>query len=393
MQRRRFIRATMFGANHRSIGGEVAAQSAFRGLRTGKGSKRAGKDYLPLVVYLLVAGLFAALAPAFATAGEDERGRQGEDERTRNRGIEALEAKIAFLEVSVSALQGQVTKLQSQLTEVQCNHALALGPFVSVNAKSEIGVNGPNITFQGANIHIVSGSGSTNDNGVPRGLGNLIIGYDEDPQHYVDGSPFNDLPLNPLMTGDRGGSHNLVIGAANRFTRGASGGLVVGTANTIQGYGASVAGGAGNTATDYGSSVSGGFSNAAGGFYASVSGGRSNATAGPYSSVSGGDSNTAGTNCGGTCGFAASFSGGQGNFASGNYTSVTGGTNNTAFDLYSSVTGGTGNTAGSLVIFEAGIGASVLGGSGNNAGGKNSVVIGGQNVTNNIDNSIAPKAP
>jgi hypothetical protein len=60
---------------------------------------------------------------------------------------------------------------------------------------------------------------------------------------------------------------------------------------------------------------------------------------------------------------------------------------------YSSVTGGTGNTAGNLVMFEGGIASIVIGGSGNNAGGRNSVVIGGQNVTDNHDNSIQPKAP
>ena len=77
----------------------------------------------------------------------------------------------------------------------------------------------------------------------------MIIGYDEDPPNYVDRSPFDNLPLTPLSPGDRGGSHNLVIGAANRFTQATFGGLVVGTANTIiNGYGASVSGGTGNKA-------------------------------------------------------------------------------------------------------------------------------------------------
>jgi hypothetical protein len=98
------------------------------------------------------------------------------------------------------------------LAAVQSNHALLLGPFVNVDPNPEIGVIGPNIIFSGANIHIVSGSGATNDNGSPTGLGNLIIGYDEDPQSYSDSSPGDDLPLSPLNPGDRGGSHNLVIG-------------------------------------------------------------------------------------------------------------------------------------------------------------------------------------
>jgi hypothetical protein len=169
----------------------------------------------------------------------------------------------------------------------------------------------------GTHARAGNGSGSTDDKGNPRGLGNLIIGYDEDPGSYVDRSPLNNLPLSPLAPGDRGGSHNLVIGAANRFSQSAFSGLVVGTANTINAYGASVTGGAGNTVPDYGSSVSGGFSNTAGGFYASVSGGTSNSTGGVYSSISAGLGNSTGGNCRGTCGWATSVSGGSNNFANG----------------------------------------------------------------------------
>jgi hypothetical protein len=147
--------------------------------------------------------------------------------------------EIAALKKEVAALQSQVQTLQTQLAAVQSNKALALGPFVSVDPNPENGVIGPNITFKGANIHIVSGSGVTDDHlstgGSLTGLGNLIIGYDEDPAAL--GSP-----LNP---GDRGGSHNLVIGRWHRFFGassgfGAFGGLVAGEANTIMLEAASV---------------------------------------------------------------------------------------------------------------------------------------------------------
>ena len=55
----------------------------------------------------------------------------------------------------------------------------------------------------------------------------------------------------------------------------------------------------------------------------------------------------------------------------GGFASVSGGFGKLAFDDFTSITGGTGNAAG----------------------GRNTVVIGGQNVTDNIDNSIAPKPP
>jgi trimeric autotransporter adhesin len=207
-----------------------------------------------------------------------------------------------------------------------------LVPFVSVDPNPEIGVAGPHIIFSGANIHIVSGSGATNDHGNPTGLGNLIIGYDEDPVNYFAGGPGGGIPLSP---GDRSGSHNLVIGVANRFTEAASGGLVAGALNTIRSPGASVTGGELNTAS---------------GSLASVSGGIKNTASGIAASVSGGGANTA--------------DGGEG-------ASVSGGALNTASGSEAAVSGGFGNTAGGFA----------------------SVVIGGQNVIDNNNNSISPQPP
>jgi hypothetical protein len=407
MQERELNCATIGVANSTDISGRATAEETNCGLRIGNGRKLQRIACSTLLGTVLVTGLFVALARTPARA-DDDKDRREEDIREE---IAALRAQFKTLQSTVSALESQVdtleagnttlqkeinslktsnTRLQSQLVAVQSNHALALGPFVRVDPNPEIGVIGPNIIFSGANIHIVSGSGSTDDHGTPTGLGNLIIGYDEDPQNYVDRSPFDNLPLSPLSPGDRGGSHNLVIGAANRFTQATYGGLVVGTVNTIDGYGASVSGGAGNTARSYGASVSAGFSNNAGSFFSSVSGGRYNIAALFFTSVSGGDSNTAGD---GHYGVGASVSGGAGNLAGGDYASVSGGSGNTAWDDFTSITGGTGNTAGSSITFQGGLGSSVVGGTGNTAGGRNTVVIGGQNVTDNNDNSIAPKPP
>jgi hypothetical protein len=259
-----------------------------------------------------------------------------------------------------------------------------------VDPNPEIGVIGPNIIFSGANIHIVSGSGATNDNFFFTGLGNLIIGYDEDPGTAESAgtgvAPIDPLP--PLAPGDRGGSHNLVIGRWNRFPNGGAGPGQQGAGGTFGGF---VAGEA-NTIFGAGNSVSGGGANTAEGIDASVSGGRFSTASSPYASVSGGQGNTA-TISTGHFGFGASVSGGSGNTASGTDASVCGGEGNTAFDNDSTVTGGTGNTAGSEFIFQGGMGATVNGGTGNTAAGRNSVVIGGQNVTNNKDLSIAPNPP
>jgi hypothetical protein len=92
------------------------------------------------------------------------------------------------------------------------------------------GVVGPNIVFTGANIHIVDGSGSTDDNGgALRGLGNLVIGY-------VANGNGQTSEIEP-----RTGSHNLIIGAGNGFT--SFGGSVAGEGNEISGGYADISGG------------------------------------------------------------------------------------------------------------------------------------------------------
>jgi hypothetical protein len=208
-------------------------------------------------------------------------------------------------------------------------------------------VIGPNIIFSGANIHIVSGSGRTDDNGNRTGLGNLIIGYGES-QPPVPAFP-------PLGPGDRGGSHNLVIGRWHRFTQSAFGGFVAGEANFI---------------TNEGASVSGGFTNTASGNLASVTGGQDNTASGFQASVTGGQGNSA-------SGYEASVSGGQGNTASGAVAIVLGGLDNTA----SATPGGSISNA------------VVLGGAGNTASGVNDVILGGKDITDNNNNSIAPQPP
>jgi hypothetical protein len=407
MQTRELDRAHIAVANTTDISGTATADEINpRGLRTRKERILGRITGLPGLGFLMATGIFVALTLLPARA--DQGGVPAEIAALQAQ-VAALQSIVGTLQTKSSTQQAQITALQSQLGRLQTSNsalqsqvntlqtkALKLDPFVSVVSGLKDGVNGPHIYFTGANIHIVSGSGFTDDGGNPRGLGNLIIGYDEAPQNYVDHSPFPEgtLPLGPLSQGDRGGSHNLVIGAANRFTQAAFGGVVVGTANTIEGYGSSISSGAANTASGYGASVSGGFSNTAYGTCASVSGGRSNSANSIFSSVSGGDSNTAtGVGGGRFIGLGASVSGGSGNTAAGTCASVSGGTGNFAFDANTSITGGVSNTAGSDISFQGGFGATVVGGFGNTASGHNTVVLGGQKVTDNKDNSIAPQPP
>ena len=300
MQRRELNRATFEVASSMDISGRATADEINRGLRTAKGSKLWRIACTSCLASLMVAGLFIALAPLPARADHDEDSRRGHEDNDKGIRAEvpALQAQVAALQSTVSGLKGQVsalqtantdqqneidslqtsnTRLQTQLAVVQSNHALLLGPFVSVDPDPEIGVIGPNIIFSGANIHIVSGSGSTDDgmlnnpSATLRGLGNLIIGYNEDPGKRPGGP---EAPPPILGPGDRSGSHNLVIGRWNRFTKAAFGGLVAGEANIISNEGAGVSGGFGNTASGFDASVVGGVVNTASGNEASVIGGQ-----------------------------------------------------------------------------------------------------------------------
>ena len=75
--------------------------------------------------------------------------------------ITTLQGQVATLQTALSTANTNITTLQTALTAVQNNHALALGPFVSVDAGAENGLAGPNIVISGANVHIESGSGNT----------------------------------------------------------------------------------------------------------------------------------------------------------------------------------------------------------------------------------------
>jgi hypothetical protein len=385
MEERELNCATIELAENWDISGRATANEINCGLRTGKGRSFWRATSSAILGSLMVAGLFVAVAPMPVRADLDEvlRHEHEDNDKGLRAEIAALQAQVASLQSTVSALEDQVNSLQSSNTALQtqlanAKNVLALAPFVSVDPNPQLGVAGPSITFKGANLHIVSGSGSTDDSGTPRGLGNLIIGYDEDPSKI----PFLGPPLQP---GDRGGSHNLIIGSGHRFRLSAFGGLVTGEGNTISALGASVSGGLSNSARGRLSSVSGGEFNTAGGEGATVSGGFNNTASGAESSVSGGSHNTA-------SGLSASVSGGSSNTASGGDASVTGGFANTASGGGASVLGG-GNFLMSGGNTASGFATSILGGLFNTASGDYTVVLGGTRVIDNKANSIAPQPP
>jgi len=279
----------------------------------------------------------------------------------------------------IEQLKEQVANLQNQVGTLA-----AIIPYVSLET-----VDGkPTIRFSGVNLQVVNGTGST---ATANALGNLIIGYNEADAsglyHCTIGTNTAIVPPAQLLneaacvaangqwvnTGFKTGSHYLVLGTQNNYSR--WGGLISGVSNTSNYDFANVNGGNQNTASGLYSSVSAGWRNAASGGYSSVSGGSLSTASGHLSSISGGDSNTA-------SGRNSSVVAGAGNTAGGILSAVSGGNNQTASGDLSSVSGGQYNTA-------FGRASSVSGGENNSANGDWSHVCGGNTKTANSTDGVA----
>jgi hypothetical protein len=164
-------------------------------------------------------------------------------------------------------LANRVAELEAQVAAME-----EILQYVYVENEKINGVTGPHWIIEGANVHLRSGSGTTRDAcdsldpDFPNcesltGLGNLIIGYNE----QAGVGP-------PLPREVRTGSHNLVVGDQHSYN--SYGGFVAGKRNAVTADYASVCGGAVNEASGSFSSVSGGQRNVASGHVASVSGGQ-----------------------------------------------------------------------------------------------------------------------
>lgn len=241
-----------------------------------------------------------------------------------NVSLVTLISVIVLAPPGASAEQGGLGNRVAQL-EARVAALEEILRFVRVESEPINGLAGPHWIFEGANVHVRSGSGETNDgcnhpDCKSTGLGNLIVGYNE---------------LSPAA--DRTGSHNLVVGPSHSYS--SSGGFVAGFGNRVLGLYASVSGGLKNVARGTVSSVSGGSDNEASGVFSSVSGGFRNEASGSTSSVSGGTRNEASGL------LYSSVSGGRGNEASGTGSSVSGGFGNVARGPWSTVSGGENRTA------------------------------------------------
>jgi hypothetical protein len=179
---------------------------------------------------------------------------------------------IKQLEARVDALEIALAQAQAAIAALQANNALALGPFVHVEAGAMQGLSGPHVLFEGANVHVRSGGGATDDGGS--NLGNLLVGYNE-----RSGAQ------------DRTSTHTLVVGPDHSYS--SFGCFVAGDSNTVSAPHAAVSGGVANRATGHGAAVAGGLLNEASGLVASVCGGQQNIAEGFNSAATGGVGNRA----------------------------------------------------------------------------------------------------
>ena len=306
------------------------------------------------------------------------------------------EAEIQALQAENDELRSRLEALEASFDDSSTNQVANLAAYVTVDESDPAK---PVVRFAGVNVQIVNGTGFTEST---NGLGNLIVGYDEErdtPVEFWVGECSGGIDYsNQAICTNYGfewdvnhktGSHNVVIGYANNYAW--SGGLVTGSYNSLLSAGSAAVGGHHNIANGSHSFVGGGFDNVARGSAAAVMGGNRNEASGNYASVSGGYANEA-------SGDYSSISGGEINVASGTYASVTGGRENEAAGRSSSVNGGgadDGQPGGNVAYGDystitggfknrtdtSGGWSTVTGGAGNVTSGNNSSVSGGLNRT------------
>lgn len=150
----------------------------------------------------------------------------------------ALQVALNAAKADISTVSVKVAALDTKAVDI----IPGLGEYLKIDKTTVLqGVRGPHLMFRGVNVHVQSGSGATDNNAAPyEGLGNLIIGYNENT---------------PTPTLIRTGSHNLVGGGMNSFS--SVGGMVFGYQNTISGPYANVVGGSVNLAQGPNSTVYG----------------------------------------------------------------------------------------------------------------------------------------
>ncbi|PCJ79923.1 MAG: hypothetical protein COA49_10240 [Bacteroidetes bacterium] len=198
-------------------------------------------------------------------------------------------------DITINELGGMpLTQFIGELLQVISSQQAALNQLTPLLEYIEIDTLSQSVKVIGANLIVNNGSGSTY--GEVNGLGNIIIGYNENEGGFTDID--GGIHADDLHTG----SHNLIIGPGHTFT--STGGIVAGRNNTILSLSSSVLGGRVNLVSGEFTTILGGLDNLSSGSLSTVSGGHLNISSGDRSTVSGGLLNF-------SAGIATSILGGQ----------------------------------------------------------------------------------
>lgn len=238
--------------------------------------------------------------------------------------LTAITAAIAALQADNATLKAQVASLQSLL-----QHFSRVEDTVFITH---------------ANVKILNGTGNMRST---NGLGNLVVGYSDDP----------------IQVRYSTGSHNIAIGGNNRFT--SWGSLVTGHHNIVNApYSASIGGEYTNVNGFFGVSIAG-LQGGLNGTHSVVLGGEGNGTNGDFATVVGGSANVAG-------GARSVVVGGAMNGTAGRESAIFGGFSNRVNELAfrSVILGGEGNSIDATY-------ASTLNGWHAYVSGGNSTTVGG----------------
>ncbi|MCH8504525.1 MAG: hypothetical protein LAT50_09400, partial [Ectothiorhodospiraceae bacterium] len=152
------------------------------------------------------------------------------------------------------ALQAALDDALERIEVLESDTVAGLGDHVEVIADPHH-PNDHTVRFSAVNVQIVNGTGSTD--GATNGLGNLILGYNEErsgPATCTRGGRHNSGAADPATRCEgwngewaesfKSGSHNLVAGIGNAYS--GYGGVVLGENNAATGALTSVLGGENN---------------------------------------------------------------------------------------------------------------------------------------------------
>ncbi len=305
---------------------------------------------------------------------------------------------LAEADMQLTATKTQLADAETKLTSAEARILALEERLAGIDTKlASMRVEGTDVFFEGVNVHIRDGSGATYVMGAPlpdsaedvvtpadgSGLGNLIIGYNEDISN-------DDPDL-------RSGQHNLVVGSGHSYTSVA--GIVAGYNNKTESHATATIGGWRNKATNRAAVIISGKDNRAEEEGAVVVGGEDNLSESNHTVVVGGRDNKANDDN-------SVVVGGRYNLSEAEHAVVVGGRSNVIKEVDdlanadgSVIIGGRDNRVGEVSNTQAN-NAVIVGGNANktctvsSAGADNAVIVGGTTnetcgqLLSNSDNAV-----